>query len=416
MPAVLFYSLAKEKFPGWCVEERPPYGIASFIILEYIEGTMLNEVDIDNLEEDKRRILYAELADYFIQLRRLQFPAIGRLGPSRSDPQKIEVTKGTMTNCINLQERENIRARSVMKRYEKDGSGVLTSAEDYVSMLLAVAHNAFRSGRATVRDYDEGWEFAYHYDLFREYTRTLFVNTAVDAGPFVLVHGDFAMHNIVVDEDLRIRAVLDWEWARVVPVQLFQPPLWLTGKPFSSLVYKHHYENYVRELDVFRTVVREREKARYGNELLTREWAGTHQAGGVLCASALESWDLIDHFAGEFLEEFYFGHVDLVGRVEGFKKENPDYGPLIESKLDIYEEYRSQRKVMGLDSTSDTEDDGNVEEEEEDERGPDRKRQKMDDRAPVTARNRTITAPDVDTGTDSLWRASMPLAFSSHFL
>jgi aminoglycoside phosphotransferase (APT) family kinase protein len=44
-------------------------------------------------------------------------------------------------------------------------------------------------------------------------------------GPFVLVHGDLELFNLLVDDNMDIIAVLDWEWSRVVPRQFFIPPL-----------------------------------------------------------------------------------------------------------------------------------------------------------------------------------------------
>ena len=35
--------------------------------------------------------------------------------------------------------------------------------------------------------------------------------------------------NIIVDDDLRIQAVIDWKWAGPVPRDFFTPPSWLAG-------------------------------------------------------------------------------------------------------------------------------------------------------------------------------------------
>lgn len=44
---------------------------------------------------------------------------------------------------------------------------------------------------------------------------------------FVLTHTDLRGPNIMVDDELRIQAVIDWEWAVTVPAAFFAPPSWL---------------------------------------------------------------------------------------------------------------------------------------------------------------------------------------------
>lgn len=46
---------------------------------------------------------------------------------------------------------------------------------------------------------------------------------------FVLTHTDLRGSNIFVDDELRIQAILDWEWAVTVPVAFFTSPVWITA-------------------------------------------------------------------------------------------------------------------------------------------------------------------------------------------
>jgi hypothetical protein len=78
-PRIYAYSLACKK---------GPYSIASFVILEYIEGQTLFDINLRTILDDQRKHLYEQLADTYIQLRRLEFSSIGVL--SRS-PDGIEV-------------------------------------------------------------------------------------------------------------------------------------------------------------------------------------------------------------------------------------------------------------------------------------------------------------------------------------
>jgi hypothetical protein len=45
----------------------------------------------------------------------------------------------------------------------------------------------------------------------------------------VLTHTDLRPTNIIVDENLQIQGIIDWEWANTVPRQLFLSPTWIAG-------------------------------------------------------------------------------------------------------------------------------------------------------------------------------------------
>lgn len=104
-----------------------------------------------------------------------------------------------------------------------------------LSMLLRVALNASETGKANVADEGEGGMYIYNLDLLSIFTKTRWLNPALDSGPFVLMHGDFGMFNLITNDDLDILAVLDSEWTRVVPRQFFLPPTWITGRQVFTL-------------------------------------------------------------------------------------------------------------------------------------------------------------------------------------
>ncbi|PCD19477.1 hypothetical protein FGRA07_11813 [Fusarium graminearum] len=49
-----------------------------------------------------------------------------------------------------------------------------------------------------------------------------------DCGSFVLFHSDLRPANIIVDNCLNIKCIIDWEWAYTVLRRLFMPPSWIT--------------------------------------------------------------------------------------------------------------------------------------------------------------------------------------------
>lgn len=78
-----------------------------------------------------------------------------------------------------------------------------------------------------VADYaeaDSQYEF-FALDALRE-PFDQFISESLDKGPFILHHPDLHLGNILVDDDLNIQGIVDWEFAHAVPLQLFTPPLW----------------------------------------------------------------------------------------------------------------------------------------------------------------------------------------------
>jgi len=69
------------KLIAYALGDRPE-PLSSYLILEFIEGQKLDLKEVKALPEDSDKLknLYTSQADIYIQLRRLEFPSIGRLG------------------------------------------------------------------------------------------------------------------------------------------------------------------------------------------------------------------------------------------------------------------------------------------------------------------------------------------------
>ncbi|KAF9765353.1 hypothetical protein IL306_002366 [Fusarium sp. DS 682] len=46
---------------------------------------------------------------------------------------------------------------------------------------------------------------------------------------FCLSHPDFRADNIIVDDNLHLCGIIDWEFSELVPLSVFVPPMWITG-------------------------------------------------------------------------------------------------------------------------------------------------------------------------------------------
>jgi hypothetical protein len=282
-----------------------------------------------------------------MQLRRLEFPSIGRL---TQGPDGVRVGKRVATLDTNMQELENVAPSEVMDSYYSGNDALLRSADRYVEMLLDLADNAFRKGRGSVENEEEAQDRLYHLHLFRQHAEN-WVDHGLDQGPFVVVHGDLEIFNLVLDHEMNIISVLDWEWSRVAPLQFFYPPLWMSSAPFESLCYGYRYSEYLERVDEFLAVLRGRERERYGNEFLADEWDKRKQKNGFVVAHALEHWTGMDWFANRYINlRVYGGKKDLPERVEAFMQCDPARKALARQKALDWAAYKAE--LEELDSTS----------------------------------------------------------------
>ena len=139
---------------------------------------------------------------------------------------------------------------------------------------------------------------------------------------------------------MNIVSVLDWEWSRVVPRQLFRPPLWLDSTTIENLCYGSRYRFYLERFDSFLDILRARERERYGNELLADEWNKQKQKSGFMVAYALENWTAMDWFANPYINlRVYGGENNLRERAMAYVNDDPARQALVEQKVRDWDSY-----------------------------------------------------------------------------
>jgi hypothetical protein len=108
-----------------------------------------------------------------------------------------------------MQELEGLQPSKIQRSFYND-RGSLTSANDYVAMLLQIAGNAFVEGRNSVSERDQGEDVLYHLHIFRAYAKS-WMDCRLDQGPFVLAHEDLETFILIVNDNMDIVSVLDWD-------------------------------------------------------------------------------------------------------------------------------------------------------------------------------------------------------------
>lgn len=332
---IISYLAEQTKIPvpkifGYCVDDSTD-PLATFLILEFINGEQLSLAKMTDLASEKRKNLFGSLADIYLQLRRLEFPSIGRLEGSASNPR---IGK-TATISMNMLQLEGLDSFGLRDRFLNE-HGKLESATSYTNMLLAIGYDAFLKSPYTAPT-GMGLTMSRNHQLFIQHVGK-WVDTDRDKGPFVLVHGDLHISNLVIDDDARIISVLDWEWSSVVPVQYFTPPLWLNGRDSVQLASPTSWKLFLkRAFKDFLAIVESREIELYGNCQLHSEWSQAVENAEPLVANALLNWTDVDWLVERSMN---CKQVPSDDEQAALVKENPTHGLLAEIKELDYDRYR----------------------------------------------------------------------------
>ncbi|KAI9827433.1 MAG: hypothetical protein M1832_004782 [Thelocarpon impressellum] len=186
------------------------------------DGVANPTIDLPKLDPEKKTRFYGQLAHILGQMRLQELPAVGSLLLDETGAQPDAMRLGRPLSLdLNDQATEGLKPDLIVDR-------TYQSTADYSYALYRLLYNVFKRQRNSV--YDETDARAQIFAL-EQYRRILlgWVLPEHNHGPFVLMHGDLRPSNIIIDEDFNIRAIIDWEWSRTVPLQFFIPPTWITG-------------------------------------------------------------------------------------------------------------------------------------------------------------------------------------------
>lgn len=214
---------------GGTVDDKNPTGHA-YIIQSYIPGQSLDILALRRKGPTQRKYFYSQLVDFFAQLRQQEFPCAGSLIPN-PDGGAIPVVGPLLSMQLNELQLQNPELSIQPAKF--------ASATDFAfhqHHLLDQNHKlpAFKLSQEVAELEIFGLE-----DLKKRLS-----DYVDDRLPFVLTHTDLRPSNIIVDENLRIQGIIDWEWASTVPRQFFLPPTWLAGLPpdrVSGVEYQIEY-------------------------------------------------------------------------------------------------------------------------------------------------------------------------------
>jgi aminoglycoside phosphotransferase (APT) family kinase protein len=238
---VLEYLREKTKLPvprvtSWGLTDESPRNIGPFIIMDRIDGTSLTtllrqpaqseEDDVilrDDIEDAKLDYVYEQLAEFMIELSRLDFDAIGAIAKN-SDTNQWLATERPFTYNMN-------EMAVTVLNYPVDTfpAAPFRTTREYLEYQSDENLTHFRIQRNLAR----GPEDAKRRYIARHQFRQLIPRYCMDNnGPFKLFCDDLQPSNMLADpKSLKVHAILDWEFTHAMPAQFsYDPPWWLILK------------------------------------------------------------------------------------------------------------------------------------------------------------------------------------------
>ncbi|RYC77892.1 hypothetical protein BFJ63_vAg19234 [Fusarium oxysporum f. sp. narcissi] len=223
----------------------------AFLILDFVSGQPL---DLQALRDDtlsRRKHFYAQLIEVMAQLRTLEFTKSGSLMPGH---EAVPVVDNVLSIPLNEFQVDSNQARSLPMAH---------SAREFALNQLNLMREEYRLPRSELsRETVEMEIFALNH--LKQLTQEL----ADAPNCFVLSHSDLRPTNIIVDDDLNITSILDWEWTHTVPRQFFMPPSWITLHNLVKSAELGHSESFLE----FREVLEEMAKSSSLYRPLANEW------------------------------------------------------------------------------------------------------------------------------------------------
>ncbi|OTA92545.1 hypothetical protein M434DRAFT_74395 [Hypoxylon sp. CO27-5] len=247
-----------------------PTGLGPFIIMEYIEHDKVitqvlkdpNQEPADspildpNIDEKKLEYLYSQMANILLQLSNLRFPRIGSLVEGSKD--EISVAARPLTQNMN----DMVEFTNMLPSLLPSPDETFSSARDWY-MVLADLHMkqlAFQHNNA-VDDVEDARDKYVARQLFRNLVKKGSIpNSSVADNDFRLWSEDLTPSNVLIDSNLRVVGVIDWEFAHAAPAHFtFDPPWWLIlqepewwseGYESFMKVYEPRLQTFLRVLEV----------------------------------------------------------------------------------------------------------------------------------------------------------------------
>ncbi|KAL9115244.1 MAG: hypothetical protein Q9227_001038 [Pyrenula ochraceoflavens] len=217
--------------------------------IEDEEGQMLSETwNKHSNDRERKRTFFRDLSRILLSSIRTPLPYIGSL--TINDQGIVSLANRPLSLIV--PEAENDCCPPVVSR-----NHVYNSVEAYIMDLFNYHDSRIRYQPNSVISVSDGFDQIHALTLMRT-TLPDFLNRDTRFGPFYLNLDDLHQSNIFVDESWHIKFIIDLEWACFRPIEMFRPPIWLTGQGIDLIVDEKASELKLA-LDEFLSILEEEE-------------------------------------------------------------------------------------------------------------------------------------------------------------
>lgn len=229
VPFVLHYGMTAES----------PQGLGPFIIMDYVEhahdlvdalntpgfGILDRPILDPNISEERLQLVYSQLADIMLQLSKCSFSKIGSLVEVDDDEDEewAVLDRPLTLNMNELVQLGNFPRKDLP-------SGPFSSSSAYYSALADMhLHHLATQRNDAIESAEDCRQKYIARQLFRKLaSESRLGSEELSSGPFRLFCDDLRPANILVNEDFKIVAVIDWEFTYAAPAEFtYSPPWWL---------------------------------------------------------------------------------------------------------------------------------------------------------------------------------------------
>ncbi|KAF7122765.1 hypothetical protein CNMCM5793_000875 [Aspergillus hiratsukae] len=200
-------------------------------------------------DKTRRQTLFGDLARIILTLNHTEFPRIGSL--TLNNEGVICLTNRPLT--LRLQTLENEGIPTIPR------DSVYQATESYLLDLLQCHDNRIYHQPNAIHDTEDGQEQLAALTMMRALLPQ-FISRQYRHGPFRLTLTDLQPGNIFVDEEWHVTAVINLEFAAVLPVELQTPVHWLTGRTIDDIEHGEHLETFERRINEYINAFEEQER------------------------------------------------------------------------------------------------------------------------------------------------------------
>ncbi|TPX17947.1 uncharacterized protein E0L32_011978 [Thyridium curvatum] len=221
--------------------------------MEQIKGQPLTREVLEHSKKSRRHFL-EQLVDIFAELRKLPFTQGGSLMPSNDEDIELE-NPPDIVGAFSIRKNEFQAAGYTVSRI------VTRSAKEFLDEQLRILQHMWTMPQKDLdREQAEREEFAKRFFCQPEVQHRIRINPATQS--FFLAHPDLRLGNILVDDELNVCGIIDWEYTASVPQWAFAPPTWITGNDSGLADLSSEFVCVLSSM---------KEKSRYHSELAT-DW------------------------------------------------------------------------------------------------------------------------------------------------